>query len=143
MSSAKAGDTVHVHYTGRFEDGVVFDTSQGKPPLQFVLGTGAVIPGFEQAVDGLSVGDTVTAEIAPEDAYGRRSDELVLDVPRENFPDDADPQVGQQFAMTAGDGQQTPVTVTGVDGETVQIDANHPLAGKSLHFELELVKIGG
>lgn len=143
MSSAKAGDTVHVHYTGRLEDGAVFDTSDGQPPLQFVLGTGAVIPGFEKAVDGLAVGETVSTEIAPEDAYGRRSEELVLNVPRENFPDDANPQVGQQFAMTAGDGQQTPVTVTGVEDDTVQIDANHPLAGKSLHFELKLVKIGG
>lgn len=141
MSSAKAGDTVHVHYTGRLEDGGVFDTSEGKAPLQFVLGTGAVIPGVEKAVDGLTVGESISTEIAPQEGYGLRSEELLFNVPRDNFPDGVTPQVGQRFAMTSDDGQQTPVTVTTVGDDTVQIDANHPLAGKSLHFELKLIKI--
>lgn len=141
MSSAKAGDTVHIHYTGRFGDGTVFDTSDGQEPLHFVLGTGSVISGVEKAVEGLSVGDTVSTEISPQDGYGLRSEELVLNVPRGNFPDSVTPEVGQRFQMTSGDGQQTLVTVTNVDTETVEIDANHPLAGKTLHFDLELVKI--
>lgn len=141
MSTAKQGDTVHVHYTGRLDDGTVFDTSEGRAPLQFVLGTGYVIPGVEKAVEGLSEGEQVTTKIEPEEAYGPRSDELVLDVGLDQFPGDGAPEVGQRFQMTTGDGQQTMVTVTGVAEEVVQIDANHPLAGRSLNFDLELVKI--
>lgn len=141
MSIAKPGDTVHVHYTGRFDDGTVFDSSEGKTPLEFVLGTGHVIPGFEKAVEGLEVGAEVTTQIAPEDAYGLRSEELVLTVPRESFGDSVQPQVGQRFEMTSGEGQRTPVTVTKVEAESVQIDANHPLAGQTLNFDLKLVKI--
>lgn len=141
MAVAKQGDTVHVHYTGKLDDGTVFDTSKDKAPLAFVLGTGHVIPGFEKAVEGMTVGDEVSTRIAPEDAYGLRSDELVLDVPAENFPDTASPDVGDRFEMSTPDGQRVPVTVTAVADETVQIDANHPLAGQQLNFELELVKI--
>lgn len=141
MAEAKQGDTVHVHYTGRLDDGTVFDSSQGKSPLTFVLGTGHVIRGFEEAVEGLSVGEQVSTKIAPEDAYGLRSDELVLDVPAESFPSSATPSVGDRFEMSTPDGQKLPVTVTAVGDESVQIDANHPLAGKQLQFELELVKI--
>lgn len=141
MAAAKQGDTVHVHYTGRLDDGTVFDSSKGKSPLAFVLGTGHVIPGFEKAVEGMSVGDEVSTKIDPDDAYGPRSDELVLDVPAENFPGEATPSVGQRFEMSTPDGQRMPVTVTEVGDETVQIDANHPLAGQPLNFELELVKI--
>lgn len=142
MSTAKQGDTVHVRYTGRFEDGTVFDSSEGRDPIEFVLGEGRVISGFEKAVEGLSVGDQVTANIPPEEAYGPRNDALVMDVAREQFPDDASPEVGQQFHMTTTDGRQTVVTVTSVSDQSVEIDANHPLAGRSLEFDLELVKIG-
>lgn len=141
MSTAKQGDTVHVHYTGRLDDGTVFDTSEGRAPLQFVLGTGYVIPGVEKAVEGLTVGEQVTTKVPPEDGYGPRSDELVLNVGRDQFPSESAPEVGQRFQMTTGDGQQTMVTVTDVGEEVVQIDANHPLAGRSLNFDLELVKI--
>jgi len=141
VAAAKQGDTVHVHYTGKLEDGTVFDSSEGKSPLAFVLGTGHVIPGVEKAVEGMSVGDEVSTKIPPDDAYGPRSDELVLDVPSENFPGSATPSVGQRFEMSTPDGQKLPVTVTEVGDETVQIDANHPLAGKRLNFDLELVKI--
>lgn len=142
MANAKPGDTVHVHCTGRLDDGTVFDSSEGKPPLEFVLGTGHVIPGFEQAVEGLRVGEQVTASIAEDDAYGPRSEELVLTVPADRFPGDSTPSVGDRFEMSTPDGQRTPVTVTDVDDDAVEIDANHPLAGRELKFELELVKIG-
>jgi len=142
MANAKPGDTVHVHYTGRLDDGTVFDSSEGKPPLEFVLGTGHVIPGFEQAVEGLEVGEQVTARIGEDDAYGPRSQDLVLTVPPERFPGDARPSVGDRFEMSTPDGQRMPVTVTGVDDDGVEIDANHPLAGRELEFELELVRIG-
>lgn len=141
VSTAKQGDTVHVHYTGRLDDGTVFDTSEGRDPLQFVLGTGYVISGVEKAVEGMSVGDQVSTKVPPEDAYGHRSEELVLNVAVDQFPDGTPPKVGQRFQMTTGDGQQTMVTVTDVGNEKVEIDANHPLAGRSLNFDLELVKI--
>lgn len=141
MATAKQGDTVHVHYTGRLEDGTVFDSSKGKSPIEFVLGTGHVIPGFEKAVEGLSEGEQVSATIPSEDAYGLRSEELVMNVPVENFPNEATPAVGQRFEMSTPDGQKVPVTVTDVGDETVEIDANHPLAGRKLEFDLELVKV--
>lgn len=141
MSTAKQGDTVHVHYTGRLDDGTVFDSSDGRDPIEFVLGTGHVIPGFEKAVEGLEVGEQVTTKIPPEDAYGPRTEELVLNVGREQFPEGATPQVGQRFQMTTGDGRQALVTVTDIGDEQVEIDANHPLAGRALNFDLELVKI--
>lgn len=141
MGTAKQGDTVQVHYTGRLEDGTVFDSSKGKSPIEFVLGTGHVIPGFEKAVEGLSEGERISATIPSEDAYGLRSEELVMNVPVENFPDGTAPEVGQRFEMRTPDGQKVPVTVTDTGDETVEIDANHPLAGRKLEFDLELVKI--
>lgn len=141
MATAKQGDTVHVHYTGRLEDGTVFDSSKGKSPIEFVLGTGHVIPGFEKAVEGLSEGEQISATIPSEDAYGLRSEELVMNVPVENFPGESTPEVGQRFEMRTPDGQKVPVTVTETNDETVEIDANHPLAGKKLEFDLELVKV--
>ncbi len=141
MSKVQQGDTVHVHYTGTLEDGTVFDSSQGRDPLEFTLGEGKVIPGFEKAVEGLGVGETTNAILPPEEAYGPRADELIMTVPREQLPEGMSPEVGQQLEMQTQDGQRVPVTVTSVSEEALQIDANHPLAGKSLHFELELVKI--
>ena len=142
MSKASQGDTVQVHYAGRLDDGTVFDSSEGRDPLEFTLGAGQVIPGFEKAVEGMSVGDKSTARVPAEDAYGPRSDELVLRVQRDQFPDGVTPEVGQRFQMRTDDGNSVRVTVTETEAETVEIDANHPLAGQALTFEVELVGIG-
>jgi peptidylprolyl isomerase len=141
MTEAKQGDTVKVHYTGALADGTVFDSSQGREPLQFEVGKGQVIPGFEQAVVGLEEGESTKVEIAPEQAYGERRDELVLTVQRSRLPEGMDPKVGEQLRMSQPNGQAVVVSVTGVTEESVTLDANHPLAGKELHFELELVEI--
>ncbi len=141
MANASSGDTVHVHYTGRLEDGTVFDSSEGRDPLEFKLGEGSVIAGFENAVEGLEVGEKADARLDPEQAYGPVRDDLVMAVPREQLPDGMDPDVGDQLAMQTQDGQNVPVTVVDTDDASVKIDANHPLAGKTLIFELELVDI--
>jgi len=141
VANASSGDTVHVHYTGRLEDGTVFDSSDGGDPLEFKLGEGSVIEGFEQAVEGLSVGEKADARLEPENAYGPVRDDLVMAVPREQLPDGMEPDVGDQLAMQTQDGQNVPVTVVSTDESSIQIDANHPLAGKTLIFELELVDI--
>jgi len=141
VANASSGDTVHVHYTGRLEDGTVFDSSEGRDPLEFTLGEGSVIAGFEKAVEGLAVGDTADAELPPEEAYGPVRDDLVMAVPRDQLPEGMEPAVGDRLAMQTADGQNVPVTVVAADEDVVRIDANHPLAGKTLIFELELVKI--
>lgn len=141
MSEAKQGDTVHIHYTGRLADGTTFDSSKDRDPLELTLGEGAVIPGFEKAIEGMTVGDQKTAEIPVNDAYGPRRDELVMDVPRTQLPDGMDPKPGEQLRMQTPDGQAVPVVVAGTSDEAVKIDANHPLAGKDLTFDLLLVKI--
>lgn len=140
MAQAKSGDTVRVHYTGRLEDGSVFDSSRGREPLEFVLGAQQVIPGFEEAVDGLSPGEARTVSIPVERAYGPRREEMVLVVGRDQFPDDIVPEVGQQLQMSQ-DGQVAIVTITGVSDAEITMDANHPLAGKDLTFDVELVEI--
>jgi peptidylprolyl isomerase len=141
MSQAKQGDTVKVHYTGKLQDGNVFDSSENREPLQFTLGAGNMIPGFEQAVQGMNIGDKKTAEIPSEQAYGEKREDMIISVPRENVPGDIEPEVGQQLAIQQQGGQQVPVTVTEVSEEKVVLDANHPLAGKDLVFEIELVEI--
>ena len=141
MAEAKQGDTVHVHYTGRLTDGTTFDSSQDRDPLEITLGQGAVIPGFEKAVEGMSVGDQKTASIPVDEAYGPRRDELVMDVPRTQLPEGLDPKPGEQLRMQSPDGQAVPVVVAGTTDEIIKIDANHPLAGKDLTFDLLLVKI--
>lgn len=141
MAKVEQGDTVHVHYTGKLEDGTVFDTSDGRDPIEFTLGEGKVIPGFEKAVEGLTVGDTTRTTLEPEEAYGLRRDELVMTVPKDDLPDGMSPSVGDQLEMQTQDGQKLPVRVTDSNDESIQIDANHPLAGRELHFDLELVKI--
>lgn len=141
MAEAKQGDTVHIHYTGRLADGTTFDSSKDRDPLELTLGEGAVIPGFEKAIEGMTVGDQKTAEIPVNDAYGPRRDELVMDVPRTQLPDGMDPKPGEQLRMQTPDGQAVPVVVADTSDEAVKIDANHPLAGKDLTFDLLLVKI--
>src|SRR4030042_6945614 len=140
-SQAKYGDTVQVHYTGKLADGTVFDSSVERGPLEFTLGAGQVIPGFEKAVLGMKVGDKKTVTIPVDEAYGPHRDEQVGELPREKLPSDLTPEVGQQLIMRQSDGSEVVVVITKVSDETVTIEANHPLAGKDLTFELELVKI--
>lgn len=141
MAQAKQGDTVSIHYTGRLDDGTVFDTSEDRDPLEFTLGEGKVIPGFENAVQGMEEGESKTTKIPSDEAYGERRDDLVLTVAREQLPNDLDPEVGQRLEMRAGDGQTFPVVISEVEGDTVEVDANHPLAGKDLTFDIELVAV--
>jgi peptidylprolyl isomerase len=141
MTQAKKGDTVHVHYTGRLEDESVFDSSEGRDPLTFQLGSGQVVPGFEKAVEGMEVGDQKTQTIASDEAYGPRLDQLTFMVPRENLPPGYDPKEGELLRMETRDGRQMDVVVISADEGSVKMDANHPLAGKALTFDIELVKI--
>jgi peptidylprolyl isomerase len=141
MSKAKKGDQVAVHYTGRLTDGTVFDSSEGREPLAFELGAGMMIKGFDAAVDGMEIGDKVTAEIVAAEAYGESNPDLIFDIPKDNLPADLNPQPGQQLAMSQPNGQQVPVKVKEVKDDIVVIDANHDLAGKDLVFDIELVSI--
>lgn len=138
---AKNGDTVQVHYTGRLEDGQVFDSSEDSEPLEFQVGAGQVIPGFDEGVRGMQVGDKKTIEIAADDAYGQRVDSLVQSVPRSGMNLDAEPQTGMNLIMQLPDGNQIPVAITDVTDTHVTLDANHPLAGHKLIFDIELVNI--
>jgi peptidylprolyl isomerase len=140
MREAKAGDTVRVHYTGTLRDGTEFDSSRGREPLEFTLGTGQVIAGFDQALAGMNVGDEKTVTIPAIEAYGERRDEMLLAVPRGEFPPHIEPEVGQKLQL--GDGRDVlDVTVREVTDEQVILDGNHPLAGEDLTFALELVQI--
>lgn len=141
MAQAKHGDTVRINYTGRLTDGTVFDTSRNRHPLQFTLGKGQVIAGFEQAVAGMSPGETKTATIPVELAYGPRRGDLVVTVDRSRMPADVDPRVGQRLELTQADDRNILVTVTGVTETTLTLDSNHPLAGKELTFDIELLAI--
>jgi FKBP-type peptidyl-prolyl cis-trans isomerase 2 len=140
-AQAKNGNTVQVHYTGKLADGTVFDSSVGREPFEFTLGAGQVIPGFEKAALGMKVGEKKTVTIPADEAYGPHRDEQVVELPREELPSGMTPEVGQQLVVTQQDGRQIIVVITEVSDETVTIDANHPLAGKDLTFEIELVKI--
>jgi peptidylprolyl isomerase len=142
MAQARTGDMVSVHYTGRLDDGSVFDSSQGREPLRFEVGSGQVIAGFDEAVTGMMAGETKTVRIPSAEAYGERREELMLEVERSAFPSNLQPEVGQRLQMSQGPGQNAIVTVTEVTDESVRLDANHPLAGQALTFELELVEIG-
>lgn len=142
MSQAKAGDKVRVHYTGKLDDGTVFDSSAEREPLEFTLGEGQVIPGFEKVVKGMTPGDSKTATIASGEAYGPHLPEMVMEVPRAQLPDDFDPEIGQRLELQRSDGKTFVVEVTGISDSGVTMDANHPLAGKDLTFDIELVEIG-
>lgn len=149
MAQAKEGDRVRVHYTGRLDDGTVFDSSEcgeddcgcGHGPLEFTIGAGEVIPGFDAGVTGLSEGESKSIHIPAEEAYGDRNDQMMAVVPRGDLPPDMNPQVGQQLEVTQEDGQVFQVTVVEVTDDTITIDANHPLAGKALNFDIRLEKI--
>jgi len=142
MAHPRAGDTVKVHYTGRLDDGRVFDSSKQRDPLELTLGDGRVIPGFEEAIAAMQPGEERTVRIPADRAYGRHRSELVLAVDRSELPPDIQPQVGQHLQVQHDDGEVTVVRVAEVSDEQVTIDANHPLAGHDLTFELELVAVG-
>ena len=141
MSQAKAGDTVRIHYTGKLEDGTQFDSSAGRDPLEFPLGDGQVIPGFDNAVDGMSVGESKSVTIPADQGYGPRHEELVQEVPKSALPEGMKPQVGMQLQAQSPQGQTMNLVVTAVSEDSITVDGNHPLAGRALHFDIELVEI--
>lgn len=142
MSQAKLGDTVSVHYVGRLDDGTVFDSSEGGQPLEFALGAGNVIPGFEKAVLGMSPGDSKTMTIPSDDAYGPYFEERVLVVDRQQIPPELPVDVGGQLQIQQEGGMVIPVVITDITDAEVTLDANHPLAGEDLTFDIRLVAIG-
>jgi peptidylprolyl isomerase len=141
MPNAKKGDKVKVHYTGRLNDGTVFDSSKDREPLEFQLGQGELIPGFEHAVDGMTPGDTKTIDISADQAYGQHREELIQKVPRQQFPNDMEFKVGQRFQIGQQEEQPMIVQVTEVTESDITLDGNHPLAGKNLTFDIELLGI--
>ncbi|MBS0012430.1 MAG: peptidylprolyl isomerase [Desulfobacterales bacterium] len=141
MTQAKSGDTVKIHYKGKFDDGSVFDSSEGRDPLEFEIGSGNIITGVEEAVVGMQPEETKEATIPPEKGYGEYRDDMVIEVEKTQFPEHIDPEAGQQLELQQPDGQKVTVTVTNVAEEKVTLDANHPLAGKDLNFEITLQEI--
>jgi peptidylprolyl isomerase len=141
MKQAQHGDTVRVHYTGKLDDGTAFDSSAQREPLEFTLGQGQIIPGFENAVVGMQPGESKTETIPSEEAYGPHRDEMVIEVDRQQLPADLEPKIGQRLQVTQPDGNAVPVVVTEVNPSQVILDANHPLAGKDLTFDITLVEI--
>jgi peptidylprolyl isomerase len=140
MESAKSGDRVRVHYTGQLADGEVFDSSHGSEPLEFKVGSGEVIRGFDDAVTGMAPGESRRVTIPAQDAYGQRREELVVTVPRERFPDDFEPEPGMNLALDQ-DGHQVVLRILSVTETDVVLDGNHPLAGEDLTFDVELLAI--
>jgi peptidylprolyl isomerase len=140
---AKTGDVVRVHYTGRLLDGTTFDSSEGREPLEFTVGAGQMIKGFDAGVQGMRVGDRKTIQIVPEEAYGHRDEEAIIEFPKENVPSDMQLEPGMQLTLRNQYGQPVPVIVLEVREEVVVMDANHMLAGQELVFEVELVEIVG
>ena len=141
MSKAKNGDTIKVHYTGKLGDGTVFDSSEGRDPLQFTLGENQVIPGFEEAIVGMETGETKSFDIPADQAYGERRDGMVMKIDRSQFPEDMNPEIGQQLRLGQQSGETLIVKVIDVSETSVTIDGNHPLAGEDLTFEVELSEI--
>ena len=143
MAQVKQGDTITVNYTGKLQDGTIFDSSIGRHPLQFTVGKGQLIAGFEKAVLGMAAGDKKTVVIPVAEAYGSRQDSAIVEVARKNLPPDLNAQIGQRLELTQADDSTVLVTVTGVSETSLTLDANHPLAGKDLTFEIELLSIAG
>lgn len=141
MKQAASGDTVKVHYKGTLKTGEQFDSSEGREPLEFTLGEGKVIKGFEDAIVGLKPGDSKTVEVPSDQAYGDYDKQLLWDVDRGNIPEDIELKTGLMLESVQSDGRRIPVTVTNIMDEKVTLDANHPLAGQDLVFEIELVAI--
>lgn len=143
MQQVKKGDTVKVHYHGKLTNGTTFDSSAGREPLEFEVGSGMVIPGFDEGVTGMTIGDKKTIHIPADQAYGQKEEHMIMEFPRDRFPEDMVPEVGMQLNMSNGSGQNFPVVITEVRETVVVLDANHPLAGEDLIFDLELVAING
>ena len=141
MAQAQNGDKVRVHYHGKLRSGETFDSSDGRDPLEFTVGQGEVIKGFDEGVKGMKAGDKKTVEIDVADAYGEKEDQRIIEFPKEQFPEGMNPEPGMQLMMNNGQGQQFPVRVTEVKETAVILDANHPLAGEDLIFDIELVEI--
>ena len=141
MTQAKQGDTVSVHYMGMLENGTIFDSSSGREPLQFVIGEGMLIPNFEQAAIGMTPGESKTIKIPSDEAYGSYHDELVMAVERKEFPPDFEADVGERLRIRQADGEEFIATVTQISETSVTLDANHPLAGECLVFDIQLVEI--
>jgi len=142
MSQAKSGDTVKIHYTGTLDDGSQFDSSEGRDPLGFTIGAGQVIPGFDEAVDGMTVGEKKTVRIESAKAYGERHPEMVQKVPKSALPADMEVEMGMPLQAQGPDGQVMNLVVTGISEDAIVVDGNHPLAGQALTFAIELVSIG-
>ncbi|MFT6865434.1 MAG: FKBP-type peptidyl-prolyl cis-trans isomerase 2 [Cyclobacteriaceae bacterium] len=142
MSTAKTNDSVKVHYTGTLLSGEIFDSSLERDPLQFTVGAGQMIKGFDEAVNGMGINEKKTVTIPCAEAYGEKNDQLIQEVPKAELPADMNPEAGQTLVATNHEGQQTHVMVKHVNDESITIDANHPLAGQDLVFEIELVEIG-
>jgi FKBP-type peptidyl-prolyl cis-trans isomerase 2 len=142
VGSVKEGDEVKVHYSGKFEDGTVFDSSKDKKPFQFTVGGGKVIPGFEKGVIGMETGTSKTITVPPEEGYGPVRNELIIKVKKTEIPEHIDPSEGKQLQMKNKSGQPVNLVVSKVSDDTVTLDANHPLAGKTLVFDIEVVEIG-
>jgi peptidylprolyl isomerase len=141
MPQAQNGDTVNIHYTGKLDDGTIFDSSVGREPLEFQIGSNQVIPGFERAVIGMAPGDAKSERIPADQAYGDRMEDMVVEVDRSHLPADLNPEIGMQLSVETEGGGRIPAVVTSVTDDSITIDANHPLAGQALTFEIELVTI--
>ncbi len=140
MTAVKAGDTVRIHYTGTLADGTTFDSSEGRDPLEFTVGSGQIIPGLDAALPGMEVGEQKKVEVAPDAAYGQKDPEAVQPVPRTDIPDHIPLDIGTQLQVQDGSGRVAQVQVAEVTDETVVLDMNHPLAGENLTFDIELVE---
>ncbi len=134
-------DNVSVHYTGTFEDGQIFDSSRDRGPLSFEVGAGQMIQGFDAAVVGMEVGESKQITLPPEEAYGHRNEELIVDLPTATFPGDMKLEVGLQLQLTNQSGQPVPATVMQITDENITMDVNHPMAGKTLVFDIEIVEV--
>ena len=143
MRLAKKGDKVKVHYHGKLTNGETFDSSSGREPLEFEVGSGSVIKGFDEGVTGMQVGEKKTINIPVEEAYGPRSDDMLIEFPKDRLPQDMELEQGMQLMMSNGSGQNIPVTITEIQDDSVILDANHPLAGEDLVFDIELIEIVG
>jgi FKBP-type peptidyl-prolyl cis-trans isomerase 2 len=141
--AVQSGDTIKIHYHGRLTDGTTFDSSEGRSPLEFTVGSGSVIKGFDDGVKGMSVGEKKTIEIPFAEAYGSEDPSMIVEFPVDRLPDDLKPEIGMQLNMNNNSGQQFPVVITGITEKNIILNANHPLAGKDLIFDLELVEIVG
>jgi FKBP-type peptidyl-prolyl cis-trans isomerase 2 len=141
MQQVQSGDTIRVHYHGRLTDGTTFDSSEGRDPLEFQVGSGMVIAGFDNGVVGMNIGDKKTVHIGVEEAYGPKNEEMVIEFPRDQVPEGMPLEKGMRLNLNNSQGQVVPVMITEVLDETVLLDANHPLAGEDLVFDIELVEI--